>query len=101
MQGSDISTESLRRLNVGEQLAQLKEANSRPLVKRLWESYFGDLTETVDAFNTGVITETAIHEQLSRLVPILENLRSGGRVAEALNRAQVVILDRVMEDVGT
>lgn len=100
MSDSDIHTDNLRTHNVAEVRAQLTEANSRPLVKRLWESYFDDLSESVQAFNAGVIPEATIHEELRRIMPILENLRSGGRVAEALNRAQVVILDRVMDDVG-
>ncbi len=101
MDGSDISTEGLRRLNVGQRLAELKQANSRPIVKRLWESYVTDLTATLEAYNTGIITEDELHPQIHRLVPILEHLRGGGKFAQAIERAQIVILDGVLEDVGT
>ena len=101
MSGSDTSTDCLRKFNVPEQVAQLKTSNARPLVKRLWESHLDDLTATLEAFNTGAITEAALHEEIGRLVPILQSLRVGGRLQEVLDRAQIVILDNVMQDIGT
>ena len=99
MQGSDISTESLRRLNVSQRQAQLKEANGRPIVKRLWETYAADLTETLDAYNAGEIDQKLLHRQMRSLVKAMDNLRDDGRLAEALERAQVILIDRVLEGI--
>ncbi len=101
MEGSDISMQSLRTLNAGQRLAELKQDNARPIVKRLWESYLNDLTETLEAFNTGVISEDELHPEIQRIVPILQHLRADGKFAEALKRAEIVILEKVLEDVGT
>ena len=100
MQGSDISTEGLRTVNASELRRQLSASTRRPLVKRLWESYQQDLSEALEAYTGELIDQDQLHSYLDRLIPIMTSLRDGGKLAKALDRAQVVILDRVMDGIS-
>ena len=102
MDGNDIKCAEILRINNSNRIVEdLGNTNSRPIVDRLWQSYVEDLAETLEAHRDGHLDKRATLEYMRRLVERIESLSDGGALAEAVTRAEVVIVDKMLEEVGT
>ena len=71
----------------------------RGIIPRLWESYARDLLDVVVGFTAGETEQERLLEALEKILPRLRMLRENGSLAQELERANHVILARVLEDV--
>jgi hypothetical protein len=80
-------------------ITDLKKHINRPLFKRLRESYFADMVTILKAANDGKCRASEAFEIASDLQAKIKLLRQGGPIEKLLNRADMVILDKVFNDV--
>ena len=67
MDGSDMSTETLRLRKPQAEAKRIHDDNRRPIVTRLWQSYAGDLRDTLEAFDEGLLDQGAVQTETARL----------------------------------
>ena len=76
-----------------------KSHRRRSVIRRLWESYAVDLITVLPAANSGKVKQNLAQETIAELQPAMRQLRDGGEFEKALHKADVVILDKVFNDV--
>ena len=81
-------------------MTTLKKHINRPLFRRLRESYLEDMVAILQAANDGKCTATEAFEIASDLQQKIKILREGGPLEKLLNKADMVILDKVFNDVS-
>ena len=77
----------------------LKSHRRRSVVRRLWESYAVDLITILQAANDGKCSHRDAQESMAELIPTMKMLRDGGQFETMLQKADLVILDKVFNDV--
>jgi hypothetical protein len=71
----------------------------RGIKTRLWESYAYDLLADLRLLEAGRITQHEVDGAFDLITPIMKSLRPGGPLSAALEKSQMVILDRLMGDI--
>jgi len=77
----------------------IKSFRRRSVIRRLWESYAVDLITILQAANDGKCNQREAHEAMAELIPAIKMLRDGGQFEKILQKADLVILDKVFNDV--
>ena len=86
--------------NLCARKVDLKSFRRRSIVRRLWESYAVDLITTLQAANEGKIDQSDAQQAMSEMIPAIKQLRDGGELEKILRKADMVILDKVFNDVN-
>ena len=81
-------------------ITDIKKYINRPLFKRLRESYLVDMVTILQAANDGKCSAIEAFEIASDLQAKVKILREGGPLEKLLNKADMVILDKVFNDVS-
>ena len=76
-----------------------KSHRRRSVIRRLWESYAVDLITILQAANDGRASQSEVSESMAELIPTMKMLRDGGQFETMLKKADLVILDKVFNDV--
>lgn len=79
--------------------SNVKSFRRRSVIRRLWESYVADLITILQAANDGKCSQRDAHEAMAELIPAVKMLRDGGKFEQILHKADLVILDKVFNDV--
>jgi hypothetical protein len=77
----------------------IKSFRRRSVIRRLWESYAVDLITVLQAANDGKVHQRVAQESMAELIPAMKQLRDGGQFETMLQKADLVILDKVFNDV--
>ena len=80
-------------------MSTLKKRINRPLFRRLRESYLADMVAILQAANDGKCGAAEAFEIATDLQAKIKFLREGGPLAKLLDKADMVILDKVFNDV--
>lgn len=88
-------------MNTNQEVANIdiKSYRRRSVIRRLWESYAVDLISTLKAANDGKVHQRVASETMADLIPAMKQLRDGGEFEKMLQKADLVILDKVFNDV--
>jgi hypothetical protein len=81
-------------------ITNIKKHINRPLFRRLRESYLADMVTILQAANDGKCSSVEAFEIASDLQAKVKILREGGPLEKLLNKADMVILDKVFNDVN-
>ena len=79
--------------------SDMKCHRRRSVISRLWESYAVDLITILEAANKGKCTRRVAQESMAEIVPKMKMLREGGRLEQALQKAEMIMVDKVFNDV--
>jgi hypothetical protein len=82
-----------------DKITDIKAHINRPLFRRLRESFLADMVTILQAANDGKCNTAEALEIASDLEARIKILREGGPLAKLMNRADMVILDKVFNDV--
>ena len=77
----------------------IKSFRRRSVIRRLWESYAVDLITVLQAANDGKCDQRVVQETMAELITAMKQLRDGGQFETMLQKADLVILDKVFNDV--
>ena len=80
-------------------ITDLKSFRRRSVIRRLWESYAADLISILKASNEGKCSQHDAQMSISEIIPTMKKLRDGGKLEQILQKADLVILDKVFNDV--
>ena len=88
-------------MNTSQESANIdmKSFRRRSVIRRLWESYAVDLITTLQAANEGKVNQRVAQETMAELIPAMKQLRDGGEFEKVLQKDDLVILDKVFNDV--
>ena len=81
-------------------ITDVKSHVNRPLFRRLRESYLVDMVTILQAANDGKFSVTEAFDIASDLSAKIKVLREGGPLDKLLRKADMVILDKVLNDVS-
>ena len=70
----------------------------RSIIRRLWESYALEMITVLEMANKGKIGQKIAHQYLAEIVPLMKRLRDGGELQRLLERAELVIMNKVFND---
>ena len=79
---------------------RLLEHINRPLFMRLRESYLSDMVSILEAANEGKCSSSEAFDIASDLQAKFKILRDGGPLEKLLRKADILILDKVLNDVN-
>lgn len=79
-------------------VSALQSHRRRSILRRLWESYLTDLRDILSLYLDGELAYDDVQQSLGEIVPALKSLDENGELNRALERAEVVIVDRVLAD---
>jgi hypothetical protein len=82
-------------------ITDIKSHRRRSIIRRLWESYAVDLITILQAANDGKCSQLEARQAMAELVPMIKMLRDGGKFEQILKKADLVILDKVFNDVNS
>ena len=77
-----------------------KSYRRRSVIRRLWESYALELITILELANKGKVHQRVAQEAIDELIPAMKQLRDDGEFEKILHKADVVILDKVFNDVS-
>ena len=77
----------------------LKSFRRRSIIRRLWESYAVDLITALQAANEGKVDQSEAQLAMSEMLPAMKLLRDGGEFEQSLHKADLIIIDKVFNDV--
>jgi hypothetical protein len=80
-------------------ITDIKSHINRPLFRRLRESYLADMVTILQAANDGKCGAVEAFDVASDLNSRVKILREGGPLEKLMNRADLMILDKVFNDV--
>jgi len=80
-------------------ITEIKEHVNRPLFRRLRESYLADMVTILQAANDGKFPSAEAFEITSDLKARVKILREGGPMEKLLDKAELLIINRVFDDV--
>jgi hypothetical protein len=81
-------------------ITDIKAHINRPLFRRLRESYLVDMVTILQAANDGKCSPAEAFDIASDLQAKIKILREGGPLEKLMNKADMVILDKVFNDVN-
>ena len=80
-------------------ITDIKGHINRPLFRRLRESYMVDMITILKTANDGKCSTKEAFDIASDLVARVKILREGGPMEKLLDKAELLIIDRVFDDV--
>mgnify|MGYP001135107744 CR=1 FL=1 len=80
-------------------ITDIKGHINRPLFKRLRESYLVDMVTILQAANDGKCSSKEAFDIASDLQARVKILREGGPMEKLLDKAEILIIDKVFNDV--
>ena len=87
--------------NVCPKDCELKSFRKRSVIRRLWESYACDLIAILKPAAVGKISQKEAIESIDEIIPAMKSLCDGGEFEQSLHKANLIILDKVFNDVTT
>jgi len=85
--------------NLCADTTELTGISRRSVVRRLWESYAFDLIAILKQAALGKISQKEAIDSLEEIVPAMKSLCDGGVFEKSLHKADLIILDKVFNDV--
>jgi len=79
----------------------IKSFRRRSVIRRLWESYACDLIAILKLAAAGKISQKEAIESIEEIIPSMKSLCDGGEYEQSLHKANLIILDKVFNDVAT
>jgi len=87
-------------INEEGKITDIKKHTNRPLFRRLRESYLVDMVTILQAANDGKCSATEAFDIASDLQAKVKILREGGPLEKLLNKTDMVIINKVFNDVN-
>ena len=88
-------------ISSGKEQVDLQSFRRRSIIRRLWESYAVDFITTLKAANEGKVDQDEAQQAISEMIPAMKLLRDGGEFEKILHKADLIILDKVFNDVAS
>jgi len=83
-----------------DKITDLKSHRRRSVIRRLWESYAADMITILQAANDGKVNQRDVQEFMAEIMPAMKQLRDGGEFEKMLHKADLIILDKVFNDLA-